>query len=106
MINSIYQEFRRVFKKLLFFGGYMVFVVGSGYWKKRESLVERVLTGKIDVVEKLANDPLYVFDKKNCFFCNNRIYGKMYQITHVEGKLTSRYSLDENCYEGIALKVN
>lgn len=80
--------------------------VQSKYWKIRDNLIERVITNDIEVVEKSANDPLYVSNNMNCFFCNNRIQGKMYQLFDVKGNSRSRYSLDEGCYEGIALKVN
>ncbi len=103
---DIIQEFRRVFKKVLFFEGDMVIPVKSRYMEVRQDLEERVITKRINVVEKIANDPLYVFDNKNCYFCNNRIHGKMYQLFPVEGNSRSRYSLDEGCYERIMLKVN
>ncbi len=84
----------------------MVVKVKSRYFEVRQDLEERVITKDIDVVEKLANDPLYVFDNKNCFFCNNRIRGKMYHLVDEDEKSVTNYFLDEGCYEGIALKVN
>ena len=67
----------------------MGIVVGSGYWKQKDDLVERVLSGTIKVVQKSANNPLYVYNNKNCFFCNNRVSGRMYHLVDQNDKKTT-----------------
>ncbi|NQV91515.1 hypothetical protein HQ489_03495 [Candidatus Woesearchaeota archaeon] len=77
----------------------MGIVVGSGYWKKRESLVERVITGTIETHQIKSTD--YA-----CYFCGDHVEGKTYLLIDENEKSVARYPLDESCYKNIALKVN
>ncbi len=77
----------------------MRIVVGSGYLKQKESLVERVLTGTIDVHQIKSTD--YA-----CYFCGDAIRGKTYLLIKEDERSTTSFPLDEKCYEGIQLKIN
>ncbi|PIN87977.1 hypothetical protein COV12_00965 [Candidatus Woesearchaeota archaeon CG10_big_fil_rev_8_21_14_0_10_32_24] len=77
----------------------MAIIVGSEYWKKKDSLVERVLTGTIDVVPIESKD--YA-----CYFCEKKIERRTYLLVDENEKSITRIPIDEGCYESILLQRN
>ena len=70
--------------------------IGSKYEETKKVLREKILYNTLNPIDTIAKN-------HSCYFCLNPIQGTMKVLIDEYGNRTSKYFLDEKCYEDAKL---